>query len=163
MNRLSLCAAVAAVLTVVAPETSAKDIRRAGATGVGIGSGTFAHGLSGKHFFTDKLALQANIGRFGNYKHYAGTALSADVIWAMPLLSKGDVEIGWNLGGGAGFASYEDTSVTAFTGLVGLEVLIKQIPLDVVLEVRPVAIAGGSLHILSGITDLTGHIRYYFR
>lgn len=141
----------------------AKEIRRQGAAGIGIGSGTLAHGLSGKYFLSDKLAVQANIGSFGNYKHYGGTAISADVVFAMPLLASGEVDLGWNVGAGGGFASYDSASITAFTGLVGLELLIDQIPIDLVLELRPIALTNGGLHILSGFADLTGHLRYYFR
>ena len=163
-RRPSILLALPLIVAVCASgPAEAKEIRRKGATGIGVGSGTLAQGLSLKHFVTERLAVQGVVGSFGNYNHYGGFGISADAVFAMPILASGDVDLAWNFGGGGGFASFESASITAFTGLVGLEVLVDQIPLDIVLELRPVALVNGGLHVLSGFTDLTGHIRYYFQ
>ncbi|QED28806.1 hypothetical protein FRD01_16485 [Microvenator marinus] len=153
-----------------------KQIRSAGTFGIGVGSGTLAYGLSMKYFTTSNFAIQGNIGywrgryfgRCGNNdycRYYGGNsfALSADAIFEQATIAgNNDIELAWNfgIGGGLGLSEYEDAIGAAVAGILGLEVLINVIPIDLVLEWRPNAlvIPGFGLDLV----NFTGHLRFYF-
>lgn len=150
-------------------------IRNGGNLGLGVGSGTLAHGLSLKYFTDSNFAIQGNIGYWrgrywgkckGDYCDYYGGnsfAVSVDAIFEQGTLAgNSNVELAWNLGlgGGLGLSEYNDSVGAAVAGVIGLELLINVIPIDVVIEYRPniLVVPGVALDLV----NFTGHIRYYF-
>lgn len=151
-----------------------KQVRTAGNVGIGLGTGTFASGLSLKYFPDSAIAFQGNIGfwrdrwwgKKNDWRYYGGgdsLAISADVLFEQPVFAgNGDIDLAWNfgLGGGLGLSDYNDTIGFAAAGVLGLEVLINVIPIDLVLEFRPTVLIVPDVHF--DLVDFTGHIRYYF-
>lgn len=150
-------------------------IRNEGNLGIGFGSGTLAHGLSLKYFADSNFAIQGNIGYWrgrywgrckGDYCGYYGGnsfAVSVDALFEQgTLVGNSDVELAWNfgLGGGLGLSEYNDSTGAAVAGILGLELLINVIPIDIVLEYRPniLVVPGFDLDPI----NFTGHIRFYF-
>ena len=153
----------AAVLLLAASSPAEAGIRQAGGTGVGLGSGTFANGLSLKHFLTDMTAVQVNAGTWGTYRHFGGgLAGCLDFLLEMPPLHKGQgFHVGWSLGAGGGFGLVADELVAAAAGVAGVEMNVTAIPIDVVLEYRP---GLGIIPVVGfEVINFTGHVRYYFR
>lgn len=150
------------------------QIRSPGNVGVGLGGGTFATGLSLKYFAASDFAIQGNVGwwrsRWGgcdHNDHYCGgndsLAVSADAIFEQPVFAgNGSVDLAWNfgLGGALGLSDYDDTIGAAVAGVLGLEVLINVIPIDIVLELRPNILIVPDVDF--NLVDFTGHIRFYF-
>lgn len=149
-----------------------KQIRSAGNIGVGAGTGTFASGLSLKYFAGPAFAIQGNVGwwrsRWWGDDDYrwggnSSLALSVDALLEQGVFAgNGDIDLAWNFGfgGGIGLSEYSDTIGAAASGVLGLEVLINLIPIDLVLEFRPTILLVPSVHF--DLVDFTGHIRYYF-
>ncbi len=151
-----------------------KQVRSPGNVGVGLGAGTFASGLSLKYFPDSAIAFQGNIGAWRgywlgskrDYRDYGGRgslALSADVLFEQPTFAgNGDIDLAWNfgLGGGLGLSDYRDTIGFAAAGILGLEILINVIPIDLVLEFRPTVLIVPDVYF--DFVDFTGHIRFYF-
>ena len=154
------------------------QIRNGGNLGLGIGSGTLANGLSLKYFADSNFAIQGNLGywrhwgggwRNRGYDYGRGNsfALSIDALFEQATLAgNNDIELAWNfgVGGGLGFADndfYRDDRVgAAIAGILGLEVLINAIPIDVVLEWRPNALIVPGFYL--NLIHFSGHIRFYF-
>jgi len=151
-----------------------KQIRSAGNIGVGIGTGTFASGLSLKYFPDSAFAVQGNIGLWrsrwwgkNNRDYYYGggdsLAVSIDALFEQGVFAgKGDIDLARNfgLGGGLGLSYYNYSIGAAAAGILGLEILINVIPIDIVLEFRPTILIVPTVHF--DLVDFTGHIRYYF-
>lgn len=167
------------VLALLIPATSfakgGKAVRQAGNIGVGLGAGTFAAGLSLKYFTDQSLAIQGNIGEWRSRwwgrcnDRYCydgggdGIALSVDVLFEQDVFAgNGNVDLGWNagVGGGLGVSDYRDETAAAIAGILGLELLINVIPIDIVLEFRPSVMIVPDIHF--DLIDFTGHIRFYF-
>jgi hypothetical protein len=153
------------------PARAADQVRFGNNLGVGLGGGTYATGFSLKYFLDAPLAVQGNIGWWRS--HYAcvhdrcygggeSLAVSADLLWEMPTFAGNQaVKVAWLLGGGAGIGIDErgrDLGL-GVSFVIGIELLIDRVPLDVVLEYRPGA------YFLPGVgfdpINFTGHIRYY--
>lgn len=136
--------------------------RRSGTAGVGLGGGTTGAGLSAKVFLSDASAVQAVAGPWGGWGN-GGLGLSADYLYEMPTIVEGEAaELAWNVGAGAGVGIFSKTSTlgVGVSGVAGLEVAFKPVPLDLVIEYRP------TLSVLPGVgLDLIGataHLRYFF-
>jgi hypothetical protein len=152
-----------------------KQIRSAGTFGIGVGSGTLAYGLSMKYFTASNFAIQGNVGywrgrwwgRCGrdSCRYYRGNsfALSADAIFEQATIAgNSDIELAWNfgVGGGLGLSEYEDAVGAAAAGILGLELLIHVIPIDLVLEWRPNLLVIPDFD--PDLVNFTGHLRFYF-
>lgn len=144
----------------VAPAAQAKP-REGGSTGVGVGSGTFANGLSIKHVMGGS-AIQANVGSWGTYRKFGGgLALSADYLLEMPTLASVSIlDVAWNVGLGAGAGLVSDSLAVAAAGVAGLEFNFKPLPIDLVLEYRPGLLIVPDVSI--DLVNFTGHLRWYF-
>lgn len=156
-----------AALLCISTAANAKPIHSAGRTGIGLGSGTIANGLSLKHFMSDSLALQANLGTVGGrggdrFKDNGGIAASADLlIENSPLIASSLLNLEWNYGLGAGIGFRNDNSAIAAAGVLGLEVNFNVIPIDIVLEYRPNLALSPDVEL--DFVDFSGHLRYYFQ
>lgn len=180
--KLTLCTSVIALtlaaLTFSPATANAQDFRQTGKFGIGFGAGTLATLLSAKYFMSPTLSLQANVGplRYGwrsgcyyerrGYNYCRGfgeaIALSADLLSERPeIVGNGDLSLAWHIGGGLGAAIWNRAPnldlAAAF--VVGLQLNLAVIPIDLVLEYRP------KIYILDAYfdpVDFTAHIRYYF-
>lgn len=150
-----------------------KQIKKAGNTGVGLGAGTLAVGLSFKHFLADDFSFQANIGywrgcwncSYGYYNNN-GLAMSVDfLIEGGPLLSLDDkLSIDWEagLGGGFGINNWANNGGigVGVSGVLGIQFNIHLIPVDFVIEYRPGFYVVPNFGL--DIFNFTGHVRYYY-
>ena len=129
--------------------------------GIGLGSGTGASGLSAKYVLTSTTALQANIGGWAvGYLDYGGLAVSADYLLLRgPMASGGPVDVKWNLGLGVGVGLYENLSALSVAAVAGAEFILRQVPIDIVLEARP--IFGVSPEAGFAVFRITFHVRYW--
>ena len=172
------------VLTLSASEAEASDsLRRSGNFGLGIGGGSFSGasaggGLSGKYWLTDTSAVQATISGTGTgivigYT-YSSSAISADYLIEMPVIaSKDELELGWNFGPGLGVAQWtagpQSATTLGISAVLGLEVNLKVLPIDIVIEYRPVMLMGDNYAWMGTSTNnlilvnTSSHIRYYFK
>ncbi len=143
------------------------QVRNAGNFGIGLGSG-YASGLSGKYLLRESTAIQATLGTFGLFESRAdvsGFALGADFLVEMPEFFRlSAVELAWNIGGGLGLSVFDsdfgDDLAISVQGVLGFEVNLVPIPLDIVIEYRP------ELQLVEDVEfdvfDLGAHVRYYF-
>lgn len=156
------------------------QIRNGGNVGLGIGQGTLANGLSLKYFADSSFAIQGNLGYWRGWggvyfndrdRYYGGNsfALSIDALFEQETLAGNqNVELAWNfgIGGGLGLSDgnyYRDRDSqvgAAVAGILGLEVLINAIPIDIVLEWRPQALVTPGFYL--NLVHFSGHIRFYF-
>ena len=170
MKKQSLiaCAALAALALAATPAAADnKPIHNAGRIGIGLGGGTIANGLSGKYYTGAKFAFQANLGTVGGrggdrFKDNGGIAVSLDgLVENGPLTTTEHFSLDWSYGLGVGFGSHNDATAIAVAGVVGLELNLTVIPLDVVLEYRPQL--GLDPDVEFDPVDFSGHIRFYFK
>lgn len=150
-------------------------IKQAGNFGIGLGVGTTAAPISLKYFLADNLSLQGNAGwwrgwGWGNCSRYGcgyyreALGLSGDIlVEGGPITGNADLSLDWEAGGGVGIGvggSRYGGFGLAVAGVVGLQLNIHALPIDLVVEYRP------SIYLLPdfawNLVDFTGHIRYYF-
>lgn len=165
--RILLFAIIVLASTSFLSNADAKPIHAPGRLGIGLGSGTFANGLSLKYFAAESMALQFNLGSVGGsggdrFKDVGGFAASGDVLIENgPLLASSLLNLDWSYGVGAGIASRNDNVALAASGVLGLELNINVIPVDLVLEYRPSLLISPDIDL--EIVDFTGHLRFYFQ
>lgn len=135
--------------------------------GLGIGGGLAVTGLSGKYMLRDDAALQGVVGVLHAGRDDDSLAVSVDFLYEMPdLFTEDGVALAWNAGFGALVGVYENEfgdggGVKAgISGVVGLELVIDPVPLDLVLEYRPHVILVPSTDI--ELIEFTAHIRFWF-
>lgn len=159
----------AALLATTTASADAEHPRTPGNFGLGLGAGTSTAGLSMKYFTTNGTALQGVIGAgYGHHHHddhvddfHGGLGAGLDFLFEMPYLAEGeDVTLGWNIGPGVGVWLDDHYAAVAAAGVLGLELGIIPVPLDVVVEYRP------RLLLVPDVGfdwfEATGHVRYYF-
>jgi hypothetical protein len=137
---------------------------------VGLGAGTVANGVSAKFQMGRAGALQMNLGSFGGggakerFRRFRGLAVSADYLYAMPVIArvKNAFDLAWNLGFGVGVGSVDssDGAVMAGAFVAGLEFLLVRVPIDIVIEYRPAVLLVP--YVGFDAVDFTAQIRYYF-
>lgn len=135
-----------------------------GSLGLGVGGGTAVSGLSGKLPLSGGLAVQAVVGGAGYSHDYGRSALGVDVdvLWEMPELVRAEegVALAWSLGAG-GWTWVGAPFWLGANGVLGLELRVLPVPLDLVLEWRP------SLRLVPEVgvelVDFGGHLRIWFR
>ncbi len=164
---LALTAATLASTALGSQVADAEPIHAPGRMGIGIGSGTYANGLSLKYYAAESMALQFNLGTVGGsgsdrFSDFGGIAASGDVLIENgPLLASALLNLDWNYGIGAGIASHNDNLAVAASGIVGLELNLNVLPIDLVLEYRPSLSISPDVDL--EIVDFTGHLRFYFQ
>jgi hypothetical protein len=155
--------------------SAANSVRRAGNSGLGLTGGSFVSGLSVKYFLSDDMAIQGALG--GGWR-FGGVGLSGALLWEMPtLVEEDDFDLAWNVGPGAAFWTYGydgypydyGLNYVALTAVLGLELDLNDVPLDVVLEWRPgiyIVSVGSGVYADSGaglyLGAVGGSVRYYF-
>lgn len=152
----------ALALAALLPTADAAPHRGSGHTGVGLGGGTLGGGVSVKHFLTDTSAVQGVVGAWGGWG-VSGVGVSADYLVHFPLLADTpELDIGWNAGPGAGVAVFSSGSAWfAASGVVGLELGVVEVPLDIVLEWRPTFLIEPVTRF--DLLSFSGHVRWFFR
>ena len=147
------------------------EIRQPGAFGLGLGVGGRAAGLGAKYFVSNGAAVQGVLGfRSAGRNRGEALAFSLDYLFEGPLLlDDPSVGIAWSVGPGVylGTAKGEYPTGEEWRELwlgagpvLGLELLVRPSPVDVVLEYRP------DVQILPtpalNLVNFGGHIRYFF-
>ncbi len=169
IRRLLMTLVMAVALFSTAGEAHAGSLMRtSGSIGIGLGQG-YASGLSGKYVMADMMAVQATVGThaFGRHHYWHhdqrqdGISVGADLLFLMPIIHSAEhFALGWNLGFGPGVSLWNSGIGMAVEAVAGLEMNLKVIPLDIVLEYRP------GLGILPeiglGLGNFGAHIRFYF-
>lgn len=155
--------------------SAANSVRQAGNFGLGLAGGNFVSGIGVKYFLSDDMAIQGTLG--GGWR-FAGIGVSAALLWEMPALVEDDTfDLAWNIGPGVGFWTYGyagypydyDLNYFAVTAVLGLEMDLNDIPLDLVLEWRPglyfVSVGSGIYNddgAFVAFGGIGGAVRYYF-
>ena len=162
MRKLLLSLIVAAGLYASAGEAHASSLMRTpGSFGIGFGQG-WAGGFSGKYVMADMMAVQGSLGVHGHGWGASGVvAFGADILFLMPLLHSDEAfEMGWNVGLGPGISLWTSGLGLGAQAVVGFELNMKVIPIDLVFEYRP------GFRMLPdfrfAIFNFGGHIRLYF-
>jgi len=174
MQKLTITLLLASAMFLLPTDRAqaAGGVRQVGNVGIGLGAGTLATGFSVKYHMDPKMSRQGNVGlwrsgwycnRFRCWGGGQSLAASGDLIFEMPVLTGNkDVTLAWEVGGGVGLglSEYGNHVGFAINGVVGLQVNIDVVPLDVVLEYRPgIYLAPGfGFDLVNG----GAHIRYYF-
>jgi hypothetical protein len=153
--------------------SAADTVRQAGNFGLGLGGGNFVSGISMKYFMSDDTAIEGLLGSWG----FGGLGVSAALLFEMPnLVEEDDFNLAWSVGPGVAFWTYTydgfgEYSYNAFaiTAVLGLEMNLNEVPLDIVIEWRPGIYISS---VTAGVYDndgavasfggFGGHIRYYF-
>lgn len=114
-------------------------VQQAGNLGLGIGSGTHVSGLSGKYHLTDGMAAQAMVGWWGLGRgDVEGISLSASYLIEPGVLARADgLTLEWNVGLGVNAVLADNTLGAGVHGVVGLELNLEIVPVDLVIEYRP--------------------------
>ena len=179
MKRWVLAAFAALALLVTSSTAFAgMPIKQGGNFGIGLGVGTTAAPISLKYFLDSNTSLQGNVGwwrggfygcrgRYRGRDYYCGgyyrdaLGLGGDFLFeGGPLAGNSDITLDWEVGGGVGIGVSEVNFGLAAAFVLGLQVNIHAVPIDIVLEYRPNVyfVPFFDFHFI----DFTGHIRYYF-
>lgn len=145
-------------LALAASPAHAGTIGTTKVTGLGLGGGTFSSGVTVKHYLREGLAVQGVAG-FGY-----GATLGADVVKEFaPLVEAPEGQLVWGLGGGAAFVNYGNAGLLGIAGIVELGWHFEDVPVELVLDWRPVFVTGSAT--ISGVGGIggAGAVRYYFR
>lgn len=145
-------------------------IKKSGNLGVGVGAGTLATGLSLKYFLSDDTSVQGNLGfsrgcvgcgRRGGRYYNESVAASVDFLLERgPIAGDEKLSLDWEIGAGAGLGLTDSTITVAAAGVIGLQLNIHALPIDIVVEFRPGAVVVPEVYL--NLVDFTGHVRYYF-
>lgn len=146
-------------LCLLLPRESAAQqrVREPGNIGVGLGGNLLGYGVSGKYFIDDANAVQALVG-IGS----GGSSLlvSADYLYSFePFASKDEVSVGWYAGFGGGIVL--GYSLLGVAGVVGSDVNLDEVPLDIYFEYRPTLFFGPTGSAFRADSFGAG-LRYYF-
>ncbi len=147
------------------------EVRQPGALGVGVGVTQRAIGLSAKAYLSERSAVQGVVGIRGAGEGYGEVfALSADYLFEAPVIVDDPaVAVAWYAGPGVQLSAGGGTlpngndwqQVWVGAGAVlGVSMLVRPTPVDVVLEYRPNIQVTPSVDFVP--LSFGGHIRYYF-
>lgn len=148
--------------------TAATPLTRHGRFGIGLGGGTLTSGVTGKLYLDDRNAIQAVVGTYGGYfANNYGFSVGADYLRVMPDIVRGTfAALNWNVGAGVSTISlsryaYANETILGASGILGLGLELKAVPVEVVVEWRPSIFSGTYL---SGVYlgETGGAVRWYF-
>lgn len=176
MNTKKVVSLLAVSVALLWSVQASAQVRKAGHFGVGVGSGTIASGFSGKYFPDATTAFQFNVGFHNTTRAFYGDALGLGFDYLLEQSAfAGDKRFGvaWNIGPGVslGYSEgrYRDFWLIGVSAVIGLELLLEMIPLDVVLEYRPSVFFFNDNFNDRGrdgfdldLIEFGGHVRYFF-
>lgn len=109
-----------------------------GRFGLGLGTGTFATGVSGKMFFSENIALQGILGL--GYGWGFGANINVDAVYEMPKIWGNEhLSINWHIGAGGALAFYGSGLGTGFgiEAVGGPSLQLAKVPFEFVVDIRP--------------------------
>lgn len=133
---------------------------QAGRFGLGVGSSWVTSGVSAKYFFGERMSLQGVVGGYGGWGGWGAFGVGADILFEMPsLVGNQDVNLNWNVGPGVSAGVGNGYAAFGVSGVIGLSLQIKPVPVDFTIEARPTFHFGdwSGFNFAGG-----GHIRYFF-
>ena len=141
-----------------------------GRIGVGLGATPAGTGLSAKYALTRNIALQANLlgSRTETDQGLAsGTTLGADLLLSMPPIADlGVGMLGWDVGAGLALGTGRNPAEGArgyglgMSGIAGLTLDFRKVPIDVSLEARPSF--GLPPDFDWDVLGMSSHVRWWF-
>ena len=154
---VALAALVGLCLLLPRESSAQQRVRESGNIGVGLGGNALGFGASGKYFIDDANAVQALVGLGSG----GGSLLvSADYLYNFaPFASKDEVSVGWYAGFGGGIVLGD--SLLGITGVVGSDVNLDEVPLDIYFEYRP-TLFFGPIGSAFRADSFGAGLRYYF-
>jgi len=136
-------------------------IRRAGNFGIGLQSGAFTGGLTGRYFVRDDQALQFGLG--AGYSSFGYGALSGAYLFEMPVFYEHQVfNLGWYVGPGALVATVFGAGLFGVHAAVGLEMDFKNVPVDISLQYNPGLVSVTGIGLRPSLLDAGLAMRLYF-
>lgn len=141
------------------PAMAERQGRGPGKLGFGVGAGTLTQlGLSAKYFLRGgETSVQGNLG-CGSWS-CKSVGISGDYLFELPPLVKGrGLDFAFAPGVGAGLGIHEHPAL-ALAGVLGLELNLNVIPLDIVAEWRPRLLLLPEARL--SFIELTGQVRVY--
>lgn len=153
-----------------ASNATTNALAESGRFGLGIGSLRSVSGLSGKFFLSESMAVQGVVGSYWGggwgWGWGGGLGIGADLLWEMPsLFEQNELNINWNVGAGASAGLGSGVQTFGVSGVAGISLQLKPVPLDVAFELRPTIQFANVSGVDSGIGfgfGVGGHVRYYF-
>ncbi len=155
-------------------EPAIGSVRRAHAFGLGLGVGTSTAGVSMKYWMRETLAVQGVVGagfrrddpepsglvESDRGPWQAGLGLSGDLLFERSSFAAApDFELGWSFGPGVGLWLGDELAV-AVAGVLGLEVGMLPVPIDLVVEYRPRVVVFPDPAF--DWINASAHLRWYF-
>jgi hypothetical protein len=129
-------ACIAAVVMMLPANANAQEIGNGKNLGIGVAGGYPAGSITGKYYLDQKSAIQGFLG----FTYFGGYGLSADYLYEFATLTnppEGRLFVG--AGGGAGFfGGGFGYSIFTINGVFELGWHFADVPLELVLDVRPV-------------------------
>lgn len=151
---------VTALLFAAAPAAaqSGAAFAQPGKFGLGVGGSSRANGITGKYYFTDRIAVQASAGAWFPY----GVSLDVDGLYDMPSFYRNDAfSLNWYLGAGVGSGFFDRNGGLGLHGFGGVGFQLAKLPLEVTAELGPSFFFGnydwGGFRLEGG-----GAVRWYF-
>ncbi len=162
----------------VLPSTAeaAPPIRNGGNIGLGVGATTDFAGLDIKYWIDQKISVQAVIG-FHDLQGGVDpitVGIDGDVLYEIPFVTgEGEVDVGMYIGMGGIFASAGGADYVGANVVIGPELNIDAVPIDIAIDYRPGLFFIDELDGLDGgqasvgdfrldLVEFGAHIRYWF-
>lgn len=158
---LSLATVFALILCAFAAEAAAESaaLARSGRFGLGLGGSNLTSGVTGKLYLTENQAIQGTVGYW--YSSRNGLSFSADYLFEAPaFVTHEALTLHWYLGAGASLGLFSWNANVGVSGVGGVALQLKPVPLEFAIELRPGVIFVGpnsGFHFGTG-----GAIRYFF-
>lgn len=164
MRTLALSLAVLTATPALAAEFDAVP-RQPGKIGLGLGGGTDVSGLSMKYTFDDSFSIQGVVGYWSRGRYYYDDdylGISASFLVEMPAITETpEIELGWAVGAGPYLGIGNDFWLGGH-GVIGLELNVKEIPLEFTIEFRPNFLLIGAGAFDFDPVSFGGHLRWWF-
>lgn len=131
---LGLSAALVLALGVGEAQAEAGAVAKPGRFGLGLAGSYPASGITGKIYLSENQAVQATAG----FWLFGGIQVSADYLFEFPTFVSDDyITLHWYLGVGGNAAFLWGGIGGGFQGVAGLDLQVREIPLEFVVEFRP--------------------------
>ncbi len=169
----AVCALLLAAPTLAGAQMNTEPVGEGADLGIGLGSGAYTSGITGKAYLDEQTALQLFVGGLGSYGRYGcgfacGFAISGDYVGEFSDLLE-EVEAGKLFLGAGGGGFYYNFAGAGFgvNGVFEIGWHFRQVPVELILDIRP--ILGFDTGDFRGFDDELffdidggGAVRYYF-